>query len=250
MSRRAASLILLVALVTALAAGGRLRAAGPVRPGTYPCGCEEGTGRTPAVPTEGGPRRAPGHVHVRVDLPRRTLTVYFDYVPVKVYPVAIGKPETPTPVGEWRIIEKAQWGEGLGRRWMQISVPWGTYGIHGTSNPGSIGQAASSGCIRMFTEDADELYQWVQLGTPVLVTDEYADPLEGRRRLGDGETSSRVLLVQRALRRAGYYQGPLDGLWGPSSVAATRAFQRAKGFPVTGLFEGPLFEALGLIPFE
>lgn len=251
MTRRAARVFVFVILVGVLAGGGRSWAAGraPVLR-SYPCGCEEATERTAAVPAEGRSSRVPSHVHLRIDLYRLTLTVYFDYVPVKVYPVAIGKPSTPSPVGEWRILEKAQWGEGLGRRWMQISTPWGTYGIHGTNNPGSIGSAASNGCIRMFTEDADELYQWVQVGTPVLVTEGVLGPLEDRSQLEEGETSSRVLLVQRALRRAGYYSGPLDGVWGPASVAATRALQRAKGFPETGLFSDGLFDAIGLIRFE
>lgn len=49
----------------------------------------------------------------------------------KVYPVAVGRPSTPSPVGT---------------RWMGLSIPG--YGIHGTNEPKSIGKAASHGCIR------------------------------------------------------------------------------------------------------
>lgn len=41
--------------------------------------------------------------------------------------------------------------------------------IHGTNEPGSIGKAVSSGCIRMFNQDAIDLYQRVPIGAPVVV---------------------------------------------------------------------------------
>ncbi|AXS42494.1 L,D-transpeptidase [Breoghania sp. L-A4] len=43
------------------------------------------------------------------------------------------------------------------------------YRIHGTNEPWSIGQAVSSGCIRMLNQDAIDLYNRVPLGTPVIV---------------------------------------------------------------------------------
>jgi lipoprotein-anchoring transpeptidase ErfK/SrfK len=45
----------------------------------------------------------------------------------------------------------------------------GTYGIHGTNNPASIGLAASYGCIRMHNKDVLNLFRTVKLGTPVFV---------------------------------------------------------------------------------
>lgn len=41
--------------------------------------------------------------------------------------------------------------------------------IHGTNEPGSIGTAASSGCIRMLNEEVMELYDNVRIGTKVIV---------------------------------------------------------------------------------
>jgi len=41
--------------------------------------------------------------------------------------------------------------------------------------------------------------------------------------------------VQNALKSAGYYHGPIDGIWGSASRSATRAYQKAKGLPVAGL---------------
>jgi lipoprotein-anchoring transpeptidase ErfK/SrfK len=43
------------------------------------------------------------------------------------------------------------------------------YRIHGTNEPRSIGQAVSSGCIRMLNADVIDLYDRVQVGTKVIV---------------------------------------------------------------------------------
>ena len=43
------------------------------------------------------------------------------------------------------------------------------YAIHGTNRPGSIGTAASFGCIRMLNEDIVDLYERVPVGTPVVM---------------------------------------------------------------------------------
>jgi len=45
------------------------------------------------------------------------------------------------------------------------------YRIHGTNQPSSIGQAMSSGCIRMANEDVEHLYAQVTIGTQVIVRD-------------------------------------------------------------------------------
>lgn len=49
------------------------------------------------------------------------------------------------------------------------------YRFHGTLEPGSIGKDASSGCIRMFNEDAIDLYQRCPIGTAVQVLPHIAD---------------------------------------------------------------------------
>ena len=50
-----------------------------------------------------------------------------------------------------------------------LTLTGGEYAIHGTNNPGSIGQFASSGCIRMHNRDIMDLYQRVRVGTRVVV---------------------------------------------------------------------------------
>jgi len=41
--------------------------------------------------------------------------------------------------------------------------------IHGTNKDGSIGRAASHGCMRMHRWDIEDLYERVEVGTPVLI---------------------------------------------------------------------------------
>lgn len=50
-----------------------------------------------------------------------------------------------------------------------IYLGWTEYRIHGTNAPGSIGAAASSGCIRMLNPDVVDLYDRVHIGAPVYV---------------------------------------------------------------------------------
>lgn len=52
------------------------------------------------------------------------------------------------------------------------------YRLHGTLEPWSIGTDASSGCIRMFSEDVMDLYQRCPIGTAVLVLPHIADQAE------------------------------------------------------------------------
>ncbi|HOP91989.1 L,D-transpeptidase [Acetivibrio thermocellus] len=111
---------------------------------------------------------APSSVRIIVSIAAKTLSLYRDGRLVKSYPVATGKPTTPTPRGTFTIINKqVNPGGPFGTRWMGLSQPH--YGIHGTNNPASIGTAASNGCIRMYNEDVNELFNLVSVGTPVTI---------------------------------------------------------------------------------
>lgn len=44
---------------------------------------------------------------------------------IKTYAIASGRPEWPSPIGFWKIVNKGDWGEGFGGRWMGLNVPWG-----------------------------------------------------------------------------------------------------------------------------
>ncbi|MCY6484181.1 L,D-transpeptidase [Clostridium aestuarii] len=97
-----------------------------------------------------------------------TLTLYQNNRILKTYPVAVGKPSTPTPKGIFRIINRAvNPGGPFGVRWLGLSIKG--YGIHGTNNPGSIGKAVSNGCIRMYNKDVLELANTVPIGTIVKI---------------------------------------------------------------------------------
>ena len=83
----------------------------------------------------------------------------------------MGKPLTPTPKGDFTIINKAMNPRGpYGTRWMGLSKPH--IGIHGTNNPASIGKAVSHGCIRMMNKDVEELFDLVEIGTRVSIVKE------------------------------------------------------------------------------
>ena len=50
-----------------------------------------------------------------------------------------------------------------------LTLSGGEYAIHGTNRPDSIGTAASYGCIRMYNRDIVDLFERVEVGTPVVV---------------------------------------------------------------------------------
>ncbi len=103
---------------------------------------------------------------IEVDLSERTLTLRRDSQVVKKYPVAIGKPSSPTPVGEFKIVEKKRVRDPVyGFHWLGLNKPG--YGIHGTNSPALIGRRVSKGCVRMRNPDIAELYEKVPVGTPV-----------------------------------------------------------------------------------
>ena len=104
---------------------------------------------------------------IDIDTKRLILRLFKNNILIKQYPVAVGKPSTPTPLGHWEIIYKGLWGQQFGGHFMQLNIPHGVYGIHGTDIPSSISHYISHGCIRMYSKDAAELYNIVSIGTPV-----------------------------------------------------------------------------------
>ena len=119
-----------------------------------------------------------------ISIPDRKIALVEDGRVVKVFPVAVGKANTPSPRGTFHIASRVQhptWyqprkvvGPGpanpLGTRWMGLGYKG--YGIHGTNMPLSIGKAASHGCIRMRNRDVEDLFNRVEVGDEVeLVND-------------------------------------------------------------------------------
>ncbi|NLL19217.1 MAG: L,D-transpeptidase family protein [Clostridia bacterium] len=112
-------------------------------------------------------------MRIEINLSIRRLKLYDRQSVYGVYPVAIGKPKTPTPEGHYHITRKIiNPGGILGSRWLELSIPShdGPYGIHGTTQPWSIGKAVSNGCIRMYNHDVEEIFPLVSIGTSVIIT--------------------------------------------------------------------------------
>lgn len=169
-----------------------------------------------------------------IDTGARRLYLYDGERLVKDYPVAVGKPRTPTPPGEWRIVSKSRnWGGGFGTRWLGLNVPWGIYGIHGTNKPYSIGSYASAGCVRMFNRDVEDLFERVAVGTPVTILGPLPS-VTARDRIAPGTSGKAVLVLQVRLRQAGFDAGRVDGRFGPATERRIRELQAFYGFPVTG----------------
>ena len=182
-------------------------------------------------------------VRLVIDADRRTLSVYSGITLFRRFAVAVGKPSTPTPLGSWHIAEKARWGGAFGTRWMRLSIPYGIYGVHGTNRPGSIGSFASHGCVRMFNRDVEQLYEWVQEGTPV---DVIGTP--PRRTVVEGDRGSEISDVQQALAALGEYEGPISGVFTEQLTEAVTNFQRRHGLPADGVVRRSTYAALGLYP--
>jgi lipoprotein-anchoring transpeptidase ErfK/SrfK len=122
---------------------------------------------------------AQGKSEIVISLEDRKLALIEDGQVKAIYPVAVGKPSTPSPVGTFTIARRVKnptySHDGrfvapgphnpVGSRWMGLSIRG--YGIHGTNEPNSIGKAASHGCIRMAKADLEALYPQVTVGETV-----------------------------------------------------------------------------------
>ncbi len=126
-----------------------------------------------------------GEISLLVDKSDFTLTVLLDGHYIKQFPVGIGK-YNKTPEDVFYVKDKLKnpvWysPEGvypfghpknlLGTRWIGFVEKEGLYGygIHGTADPESIGKAMSNGCIRLRNEDVEELFDFVEPKTKVVI---------------------------------------------------------------------------------
>ncbi len=116
-----------------------------------------------------------------ISIADRKLALMEDGQVLKTYPIAVGTRHTPSPDGDFVIVNHAKdptYRHGdkeiapgnvnpLGSRWMGLSLKG--YGIHGTNVQSSVGKAVSHGCFRMRKQDVEELYTMVQVGDTVTV---------------------------------------------------------------------------------
>jgi len=124
---------------------------------------------------------------VLVSLVDRKLAVIEDGVVIATFQVAVGADVTPSPTGEFKVVSRVEnptyyhpgtvipagKNNPVGTRWLGLSQKG--YGIHGTNAPGSIGHAASHGCIRLRNSDVEKLFTMVQVGDTVKIRGERDD---------------------------------------------------------------------------
>lgn len=189
-----------------------------------------------------------GEISIIIDTFRRKLIIMNNAKPYAQFPIAIGKSETPSPLGTWKIINKTiNWGNGFGTRWMGLNVPWGIYGIHGTNKPWSIGSLASHGCFRMFNKDVETIFPWIKHGTTVYVVgNPFSYMSGGVQRLHVGVKCSAVIYVQEKLIQKGFYQGHADGIFGPDTEKAVKKLQEHFQLEITGQIGDQEYAVLGL----
>lgn len=127
--------------------------------------------------------------YLTLDRATYTLRFWKDLKLAKTYTVAVGQEGLETPEGLYAIQEKEEnptwhvpesdWAGSLAgqdippgpsnpikARWMGI---YEGAGIHGTEETYSLGTAASHGCVRMAIPDVEELYDLVEVGTPIYI---------------------------------------------------------------------------------
>lgn len=143
--------------------------------------------------------------HVLPDAPRRGLVLnladqrmYF-FGPdnaVITHPIGVGREGWTTPTGRTEIVRKAKnpsWYPPQSIREKQPELPkvvppgpenplgtralyfdWPAYLMHGTNEPWGVGRRVSHGCVRLYNENVETLYEQVPIGTPVTIVDQEA----------------------------------------------------------------------------
>lgn len=127
---------------------------------------------------------------VTVSLSSTTVRVFDRGELTTSYTVAVGEPRYPTPPGTFSVqsmqvdppwnVPQSDWAGDLAGQTIPGGAPnnplvarWigfnGSVGFHGTNSLGSLGGAASHGCVRMDPADVIDLYDRVRMGTPIYV---------------------------------------------------------------------------------
>lgn len=136
----------------------------------------------PVAPLVGAREWSPAlwNRRIEVSLSEQWLTAYEDDLVVYRAPVATGRDGFNTPTGSFAIYDKlpvqTMTGSASGESWFVPDVPWVQYvvggvALHGTywHNQFGTGYRLSHGCINLSMDDAEWLYRWADIGTPVEV---------------------------------------------------------------------------------
>lgn len=121
--------------------------------------------------------------YVDISVSKQRLALIENNQLVKIYAVSTGKWNTPTPIGDFSIVNhirtarSALFPELYMDDWMAIT-PDGDYGIHRLpryangswiEDPAHIGKPLSHGCIRLAPGESTEVYNWAINGTKVFI---------------------------------------------------------------------------------
>jgi lipoprotein-anchoring transpeptidase ErfK/SrfK len=117
---------------------------------------------------------------LEVSIARQRLTVWRDGKIVFRFVISTGRPGYETPTGHYKILNKAKtWWSRKWSVWMPWALRWHNgYFFHQLPHkPGSsvnigaskLGTPDSHGCVRVNVGDAEMLYRWTAVGTPVWV---------------------------------------------------------------------------------
>jgi len=125
-----------------------------------------------------------GKFSVVVNKAQNTLTLKSNGEVFKVYNVSTGKDTSITPSGDFKVVNKLVnpvWYTAneaipagdprniLGTRWLGLDKSG--YGIHGTTQPQSIGKSVTAGCVRMYNREVEELFDILPVGTEVTIVE-------------------------------------------------------------------------------
>ncbi len=127
----------------------------------------------PPIPAAPSPTITSGK-QIVVDLSLQRTYAYENGVLLRQFVVSTGLPATPTVQGNFTIISKVLSQRMTGPDYDLPNVPYvmyfySEYSFHGTYWHNRFGQPMSHGCVNMRTAEAQWLYNWAPLGTPVLV---------------------------------------------------------------------------------
>jgi lipoprotein-anchoring transpeptidase ErfK/SrfK len=145
------------------------------------------------IPSPGESASPPGNVAIKVDTKTNILEVREGEKLVAAYPVTVGSAQTTSPIGDWKVrritkMPTFRWDKEMLRHGKRsgnfyllrpgprnpVGVMWIALnkkgiGIHGTNDPGSIGHAASHGCIRLANWDVVRLATKIKPGDNVSI---------------------------------------------------------------------------------
>uniref|UniRef100_B8HTC5 ErfK/YbiS/YcfS/YnhG family protein n=1 Tax=Cyanothece sp. (strain PCC 7425 / ATCC 29141) TaxID=395961 RepID=B8HTC5_CYAP4 len=111
---------------------------------------------------------------IQISLTRQRLIAWEGNKPVYAVIISTGKPGTETPSGIYTIQTKLRQARMQGDDYDIPDVPYtmyydGSYAIHGAYWHRSFGTPVSHGCVNVAVDHAGWLFNWANVGTPVIV---------------------------------------------------------------------------------